>query len=73
MLFGITFLSKTLMDTSVRIDKRVPAKAISYIPAPHAIPILAAIHKVAAVVNPKTIGPFLRTVPAPIKPIPVTI
>jgi len=35
--------------------------------------MLAAIHSVAAVVSPKTIGPFLNTVPAPIKPIPVTI
>ena len=53
--------------------KTVEITAISNIPAPHAIPILAASHSVAAVVKPKTIGPFLKTVPAPMKPIPVTI
>ena len=48
------------------------AIASPYIPAPQAIPMLAAINSVAAVVKPKTVGPFLKTVPAPIKPIPVT-
>ena len=43
-----------------------------YIPTPQVIPIAALIHRVAAVVKPIIIGPFLRTAPAPIKPIPDT-
>ena len=67
-----TFLSKTLIRVSTNTDAKVANVATPYIPLPQAIPILAAIHKVAAVVKPKTVGPFLNTVPAPIKPIPVT-
>ena len=66
------FLSKNLIVTSVIILIIVPIMAKSNIPAPHAIPIAADINNVAAVVNPKTVAPCLKTVPPPIKPIPVT-
>ena len=67
-----TFFSKTLTDTKTIIDKIVATRAKPYIPAPHAIPTAAETQRVAAVVKPKTVAPCLRTVPPPIKPIPVT-
>ena len=45
--------------------------ASPYIPVPHAIPIAAETQRVAAVVRPKTLAPCLKTVPPPIKPMPV--
>ena len=51
----------------------VEIAAIPSSPQPHAIPIAATIHNVDAVVSPVTVNPCLKTVPAPIKPIPVII
>ena len=69
---GATFATESGIQFTAT-ENTVAITAIPYMPAPQAIPILAAIHNVAAVVKPNTIGPFLNTVPAPIKPIPVTI
>jgi hypothetical protein len=52
---------------------RVAARAMSGRPTPAAIPIPAAAHRLAAVVRPRTDGPYLRIAPAPRKPMPVTI
>ena len=42
-------------------------------PAPAAMPIPAAAHRLAAVVRPRTDGPYLMIAPAPRNPMPVTI
>lgn len=51
----------------------VPINTSMNIPVPTNAPIAADAHIVAAVVNPCTSSPFLKIMPAPIKPIPDTI
>ena len=45
---------------------------IKNIPAPVANPIAEIIHRLAAVVRPRTVIPSCKIVPAPKKPIPLT-
>src|SRR5438105_7955206 len=58
---------------SARIVNSVVISAGPYQPAPHAMPIAATTHNVAAVVSPRTDRPWRMIAPAPRKPMPVTI
>ena len=65
--------SSALSGHSENTTMNVPTAAISHSPAPAAIPIAAAVHRLAAVVRPRIEVPYLRIAPAPRKPIPDTI
>ena len=73
IFLGINFNSKNLIKTRTQTVINVVATARLIWPQPQAIPIAATIHNVEAVVSPVTVNPCLKTVPAPIKPIPVII
>ena len=51
----------------------VATREMIHMPAPAAMPIAATDHRLAAVVSPRTCPRYWRIVPAPMKPMPVTI
>src|SRR3954451_20981539 len=70
---SINLYAKIRSGQSARSVSSVVTIAAQYHPAPHAMPIAATTHSVAAGVSPRTDSPSRMIAPAPRKPMPVTI
>ena len=66
-------VSRNRAGPSDTITMTVAPSATPHAPAPAAMPTAATAHRLAAVVRPRTLTPYLRIAPAPRKPIPDTI